>query len=89
MFVIAHIECDYLKETKLLEPNLKIGLRIARLGKKSFDFEYLLTSQTENNEAVIHAFGKSTQVLIDLKQGKSIEIPTWLREDIESYEGLV
>lgn len=89
MFVIAHMECDYMKEIKLTDPQLKIAMRIDRMGQKSFDFEYILVSQKEGQEPLIHARGKSTQVLIDLKLGKSIEIPSWLRDDITKFEGII
>ncbi len=85
MFVIAHIECDYFSELKMEFQNPKIWVRTTKIGNKSFDFEYLIT--TENNgETVIHSRGKSVQVLVDLAIGKSIEIPDWLREDIQKYE---
>ena len=86
MFVIAHIECDYFKELKLLANKPSIKIRTASLGAKSFEIEYLITSFDKENNEVIHAKGKSVQVLIDTTLGKSIEIPNWLREAIMDYE---
>lgn len=86
MFVIAHIECDYFKELKLLANKPSIKIRTASLGAKSFEIEYLITSLDKENNEVIHAKGKSVQVLIDTHLGKSIEIPNWLREAIMDYE---
>ena len=37
MFVIAHIECDYLKELSLSATNPTIKMRTSSLGNKSFD----------------------------------------------------
>ena len=86
MFVIAHIECDYFKELKLTAAEPTIKLRTSSLGAKSFEIEYLITSFDKENNEVIHAKGKSVQVLIDTTLGKSIEIPDWLRETIMDYE---
>ena len=86
MFVIAHIECDYFKELKLTAAKPTIKLRTSSLGAKSFEIEYLITSLDKENNEVIHAKGKSVQVLIDTTLGKSIEIPDWLREAIMDYE---
>lgn len=84
MFVIAHIEADYKKELKPSAKSPKIGLRISQIGNKSFDLEYIITSKSSTNEDIIHCTGKSTQVMIDLKEKKSIEIPEWLRKDFEN-----
>lgn len=86
MFVIAHIECDYLKELKIEANNPRVGMRVAKMGSKSFDFEYIIISDDENGNPILHAKGLSTQVLIDLSIGKSIEIPDWLKNDFRTYE---
>ena len=86
MFVIAHIECDYFKELKLTANKPTIKIRTSALGSKSFEIEYLITSFDKENNEIIHAKGKSVQVLIDTTLGKSIEIPNWLREAIMDYE---
>lgn len=86
MFVIAHIECDYFKELKLTANKPTIKIRTSALGSKSFEIEYLITSFDKENNEIIHAKGKSVQVLIDTTLGKSIEIPDWLREAIMDYE---
>ena len=76
----------YFKELKLLANKPSIKIRTASLGAKSFEIEYLITSFDKENNEVIHAKGKSVQVLIDTTLGKSIEIPNWLREAIMDYE---
>ena len=86
MFVIAHIECDYFKELKLTANKPTIKIRTSALGSKSFEIEYLITSFDKENNEIIHAKGKSVQVLIDTTLGKAIEIPNWLREAIMDYE---
>ncbi len=86
MFVIAHIECDYIKELKIEAINPRVGMRVLKLGSKSFDFEYIILSDGKDGQPILHAKGISTQVLVDLAIGKSIEIPEWLKNDFATYE---
>lgn len=87
MFVIAHMEADYQIELRpdALEP--RIGVRVSKLGNKSFDFEYIVTSKGANNEDIIHCIGKSTQVMYDMEEKKSIELPDWVKNDFNNFEG--
>ncbi len=86
MFVIAHMECNYQKELRpdAIEP--RIGVRVTKLGTKSFDFEYIVTSKNSQGENVIHCIGKSTQVMYDMTDKKSIELPDWIKEDFNHYD---
>lgn len=86
MFLIANITCDYKRELKLTDSNPEVLVRTSRFGGKSFDLEYLIVSD-KKGEQIVHAQGKSTQVMFDLKERKSIEIPDWLKEEIQSFEG--
>lgn len=86
MFVIAHIECDYFKEISLLTQKPVIKVKMTKIGTKSFDIEYLICSQAKNGSEIIHAKGMSTQVMVDITQKKSIEIPEWLRKDLTEFE---
>lgn len=86
MFVIAHIECDYYKELTLSAADPAIKMRTSSIGRKSFEIEYLITSTTRDGFEILHAKGKSVQVMIDIAEKKSIEIPEWLRKDFTDYE---
>lgn len=86
MFVIANISCNYIKEIKLDVRHPRIGVRISKMGVKSFEIEYAIVSEGENRDLILHAIGTSTQVMIDIKEKKTIEIPTWLREEVSVYE---
>ncbi|MDM1348884.1 acyl-CoA thioesterase [Myroides marinus] len=86
MFVIANISCNYIKEIKLDVKQPRIGVRISKMGSKSFEIEYAIVSEGENRELILHAIGTSTQVMIDMKEKKTIELPSWMREEITSYE---
>ena len=86
MFVIAHIECDYFKELSLLSKKPMIHVRTSQLGTKSFEIEYAITSLEKDDTEILHSLGKSIQVMIDVSQKKSIEIPEWLKSDLIEFE---
>lgn len=86
MFVIAHIECDFFNELSLKNKKPIIKVRTSKIGNKSFDMEYLICSKSPDEKEIVHAKGKSTQVMIDIQLKKSIEIPEWLREDLTKFE---
>ena len=52
----------------------------------SFEIEYLITSTAKDGSEILHAKGKSVQVMIDIALKKPIELPEWLRKDITAYE---
>lgn len=82
MFLIANINCDYLKELKIGMKQTKCWVRTRQMGKKSFVLEYMIT--TEDN--TVHTVGTSIQVMFDTENKKTIEIPKWLREEVFAYE---
>ena len=86
MFLIASVHCDYLKELKIGEPNTKAHVRTSRLGGKSFDLEYAITTQKPGQPITVHAVGKTVQVMFDTKTRTTIAIPDWVKEEILSYE---
>ena len=63
-----------------------IKMRTSSLGNKSFEIEYLITSTAKDGSEILHAKGKSVQVMIDIAVKKPIELPEWLRKDINAYE---
>lgn len=85
MFLIANITCDYKKELKLTDTHPAVWVRTMRFGEKSFDLEYLICSE-KNGETVLHAQGKSTQVMFDVKERRTMKLPEWLRGEIGAYE---
>lgn len=84
MFVIAHIACDYFRELTYKAVKPTIHVRTLGMSNKSFEFEYVITSTGKDGNPMVHARGKSVQVLVDGKQ--SIELPDWLRAELTSYE---
>jgi acyl-CoA thioester hydrolase len=82
MFLLANVNCNYLKELKIRMQETKCWVRTKQMGTKSFVLEYMIT--TENNQ--IHTVGTSTQVMFDTNERKTIAIPEWLKEEITAYE---
>ena len=62
-----------------------MGVRVDRLGNKSFDVLYTLQDAQSNNE---HANGMTVQVAYDYHTGKTVPIPDEWREIITKFEGL-
>ena len=86
MFVIGHIECDYYKELSLKHQNPIIRTRTTSLSTKSFELEYIISSTDDQGNEIIHAKGKSINVMIDMAARKSTTLPTWLKEELMAYE---
>ncbi|MCJ7724089.1 MAG: acyl-CoA thioesterase [Anaerolineales bacterium] len=67
------------------EQDVRIGVRISRLGNKSMDSEYLMVDGGTNQEL---ASGSSVLVAYDYRKGKTIPIPNEWRGIIVNFEGL-
>jgi len=83
MGVVADLECQYLKQTYLRE-NLRLHVRVARLGRSSFDFEYALTSEATGE---LKATGRGAMVVVSRATGRSVPLPEIARERILALEG--
>lgn len=86
MFVIANINCDYIKEIKLNAHNLRVGVRAVKLGSKSFVLEYIVISEEQDRSVTLHAKGTSTQVMIDIVNKRTMELPQWLIDELKDFE---
>ncbi|MBK6266294.1 acyl-CoA thioesterase [Marivirga sp. S37H4] len=82
MFLLANINCNYLKELKIATPDTRCWVRTKEMGTKSFVLEYMIT--TNGND--IHTVGTSIQVMFDTKEKSTISIPEWLRNELHTYE---
>jgi len=78
-FILARAEVDFLRPI-LLEDPVEVGVRVARLGRSSFDMEYLVLAAGE--EA---ARGKTVQVW--LEGGRPAPLPQEVRARIAELEG--
>jgi len=81
-FILAEIRCRFLSPLRFGETPV-IHLRTARVGTKSFNFQYLISVE-EDGRAV--ATGESIQVYYDYETEQSAPVPQHLRDAIAAYE---
>ncbi len=80
--VVAHIDIDYLAPI-FFGQEIRVGLRLARLGHKSFTLAFLIETIPGR---VPLASGTSVMVAYDRKSEKSIPIPPEWHEKIIEFE---
>jgi acyl-CoA thioester hydrolase len=84
--VIAKALIDYVKPV-LLTDRLSMYVRTSRIGKSSFDLEYLLVKLSDGNE-VICARGKTVCVAYDYSSKSSAPIPEHEKNKMIIFEQL-
>jgi acyl-CoA thioester hydrolase len=78
--ILAEQRCKYF-EPILYDQEIHVGVRVARLGKKSMDTEYVI--QVPNSQSLL-AFGEAILVAYSYEEGRSIPVPdTWRRAIVE------
>lgn len=82
-FILARIEIDFVAEAYAAE-QLTLGIRVARIGNKSFDFEYLLVRDRDGTELAI---GSSVQVMFDYRTKKTCVMDDATRARMSEFEG--
>jgi acyl-CoA thioester hydrolase len=78
----ANISFTYERQLRFRE-TIAVGVRVSRVGTKSFDFTYEIWSETHNHRA---AHGMTTVVAYDFPGQRTIEIPKDWREAITAFE---
>jgi acyl-CoA thioester hydrolase len=63
---------------------LRVGVRVARLGTRSFDCVYRIAEETSDR---LVCEGRSVQVIFDYEKGESYPIPGDLRAQVRAFEG--
>lgn len=81
-FILAQTTCNFLAPSTLGQV-LVVYIRASDVGKKSFEFEYLI-AQHEDKKKV--ALGSSTQVYYDYRAEKTVRIPQEFLERLEHIE---
>jgi acyl-CoA thioester hydrolase len=81
-FIIAHLECDYVRPVRL-DDKLRLSIQVAAMGTKSFTFAYTLADETD--PGWIFAKGSSVQVWYDYNQRKSIPVPATVKKALSAY----
>jgi acyl-CoA thioester hydrolase len=64
---------------------IRVGVRVDRLGNKSFEVFYTIEDAQSGHE---HASGSTVQVAYDYHTGQTIPIPDQWRETITKFENL-
>ena len=80
--ILARLQFEYAQPLDYRE-EVAVGCRIARLGRKSFDFVYEIWSETRQ---LLAAHGSSTMVAYDYTAQRSIVVPERWREVVAAYE---
>lgn len=80
--VVAHIDIDYLAPI-FFGQEIQVGLRLARMGHKSFTLEFLIETVPGRSPL---ASGTSVLVPYDSENAKSIPIPPDWRKNILAFE---
>ncbi len=78
----ATINFTYERQLSYREP-IAVGVKIPRIGTKSFDFYYEVWSETQNARA---AHGVTTMVAYDFEHDHTIAVPQDWRDAISEYE---
>jgi acyl-CoA thioester hydrolase len=83
--IIARATCDYLLPI-IWGDTLRMYMRTARMGTKSFDFEYVLMRENPGQPPAEAATGMTVQVAFDYERRESIRVPEDWRARITAYE---
>ncbi len=82
-YVIGEFAVKYLARVHFPQ-TLDVGVRVSRLGSKSWDMEYELRALG----GALVARGHSVQVMYDYAADASVPVPEDVRRRIAAYEGL-
>ena len=82
--ILAEQRCRYFTPITY-DQKIRVGVRIARLGKKSMDTEYLMCEQEGQH---VLALGEAILVAYSYNQASSITIPDTWRTTISMFEGI-
>jgi acyl-CoA thioester hydrolase len=81
-YVLARAECDY-RSPATMEDDLGCHIRVTRLGRTSFAFQYLLRDEKSGRTIVE---GRTVQTMYDYDKGKPRPIDDELRGSIRRFE---
>ena len=81
-YILAEVQVRY--HARILYPNLlDVGVRLGRVGRKHFELEYEVRS--ESGERL--ASGRSLQVMYDYESGRSVRVTPELEERLRAFQG--
>ena len=79
---LAHVSADF-RSPALIEERLRVGMRVSRLGTKSFEAEYRVE---EAEKGRLIAEGRSVMVMFDYQKRATFALPEDLREKVRALE---
>jgi acyl-CoA thioester hydrolase len=82
--ILAEAHVSY-KAAILWGQSIRVGVRISRLGNKSFDWSYIIE---DSETGITHATATTIQVAYDYRATETIPIPADWRKIITDYEGI-
>ena len=82
-FIMLDLQIRFVSEARLGDV-LRVHVRTATLGTKSFAFEYLVT---RTGDGAVVTVGSSTLVYFDWGQHRTLPVPPDFRERLERLEG--
>ena len=82
-FILAHTTIDF-RSPAYVHEMLEIGVRVSRLGAKSFEWEYRIEEQSTKR---LVCEGRSVTVIYDYQALCSAPMPDALREQFRGFEG--
>ncbi|MEO6462199.1 MAG: thioesterase family protein, partial [Candidatus Eisenbacteria bacterium] len=83
-FILAHTTIDF-RSPGYVHEMLDVGIRVDRLGTRSFAFAYRIVEQ-ESRRLVCE--GRSVQVVFDYAKNESYPLPDGLRAAVRAFEGV-
>jgi acyl-CoA thioester hydrolase len=81
-FIIAHLECDYIRPV-FLGDRLSLDMWVTGIGNKSFTLAYSLIDKNDANR--VFATGASVQVCYDYDRRQSIPVSKTLKKALMAY----
>jgi len=82
-FILAHVSADY-RSPAYVREILRIGIRVSRLGNRSFECEYRIEDRASGRLVVE---GRSVQVIYDYERLETAPMPEDLKQRIRAFEG--
>ena len=84
MFLIGDVQATFYKELTMLHTEPRVLCEHTPSGQRalSLNMPYAAVAKT----ILLHSSGKTTQIMFDTKSRSTIEIPQWLREEINDFE---
>lgn len=80
--MVVHSACDF-RNPAHYDDAIIINVRLARLGRCSFRFEFLFFNKRNNQ---LLAKGESVHCAVNLEDRSAVPLPDFFREAIQSYE---